>query len=255
MEKTFSGTVKEKKQEERGLVLMLDIPTMGSKYPTSISDVPEEVWAKVAAGDVINVVLERQNARKTKGGSEYDGSKDWHWWWGWGRYATAQEGQKAQVVATVAVASEDRKEVSIRRAVALKAAVDLCAGVGPNVDMVLETAEQFDTWLATAPRPAPRTAQDTHQADPEEAPAPDDGVEIGDPVDQARASIDEGIAETQGGQHFGNVGELMDAVNKQYRLTTKQVCDILKVEYIGQIWEKYPALSVAWAKIVEAKKG
>ena len=67
-------------------------------------------------------------------------------------------------------------------------------------------------------------------------------------TDELPPEVGDEAQETE--QGFGSVGELMDRINKTYRLTTNVVCDILGLDFMGQMREKYPDLNVAWEKIV-----
>jgi len=73
--------------------------------------------------------------------------------------------------------------------------------------------------------------------------------DAGGPSEPSPVVSDSGATQTP---VFANVGELMARVNKELRLTTNQVCDLLEIEFIGAIREKYPDLNEAWEKITAA---
>ena len=99
-------------------------------------------------------------------------------------------------------------------------------------------------------------AQLQHPAHPAEAPpvdATDDGNGTTD-FEQSMASEPAPVSHSAEVPGFASVGELMAQVNKTYRLTQATIFDILGLEYLGQLREKYSNLSDAWAKIVESQE-
>mgnify|MGYP001616923596 CR=1 FL=1 len=99
-------------------------------------------------------------------------------------------------------------------------------------------------------------AQLQHPAHPAEAPpvdATDDGNGTTD-FEQSMASEPAPVSHSAEVPGFASVGELMAQVNKTYRLTQTTIFDILGLEYLGQLREKYSNLSDAWAKIVKSQE-
>ena len=79
---TVSATVKSKAQEEDGYRIELVIPSFGGQYPTAINRVPAEIASKLITGRTYTLTLERQNLRKKKDGTSYDGFQPWMYWYG-----------------------------------------------------------------------------------------------------------------------------------------------------------------------------
>ena len=122
------------------------------KYPVSLFTSPEEqdvlhfgqtMW--------LNLIPEKQKR-------DTDGEMPWHWFWGFDSIAEAPHNSPTlSKTAPTPHAREVRiipgpnptpdKDRDIRRAVALKAAVEYCKGE-TETDGVLRVAEEFEQWLA-----------------------------------------------------------------------------------------------------------
>ena len=129
----------------------LEIPSFKAKYPTRLYGVDETLVNELLVGKTYTVVLRGD----LKDGE--DGQQPWHYFWNFLRVANALEAEhhaKAPVSQSQAIPDKER---DIRRAVALKAAVEystLKAAVeysnstGLQPSHVIETAETFEAWLA-----------------------------------------------------------------------------------------------------------
>jgi len=162
-----SATVKSRGEEAEGFKLELDIPQFRSKFPTTVTRVPESV-AKILTPrpEPYNVVLLRENLKKDKTGTQpYD------YYWGLEGLATPAE--------TAAKAKEpdplDERDHRIMRSTALAQAVSFGAYLPENqltyltVEDVLHIAGVFYAWLRDGP---PKQTQDRPHASQDEAPAP-----------------------------------------------------------------------------------
>lgn len=79
---TVTATIKSKAEAEDGYKLELLVPSFKGQYPTTINRVPAEIATKLITGKTYTLTLERQNLRKKRDGTPYDGSQGWHYWWG-----------------------------------------------------------------------------------------------------------------------------------------------------------------------------
>ena len=151
-------------------MVKLEVPAWGSKYPIPIYGTTPEEQEILAIGETMKVELKADRQKE-----DSDGSKPWMYFWSFVRKLS--DGELADVeVARVkpseqqpeqeqpqpwqvrqaqakqtAMASTQDKDTAIRRAVALKAAVDLHGNgeryEGANLAEVLEVADTFEKWL------------------------------------------------------------------------------------------------------------
>ena len=138
-------------------MIKLEVPAWGSKYPIPIYGATPEEQKILAIGETMGVELKADRQKPNT-----DGSKPWDYYWSFVRRLSGDEAgqleaaqppqdeQSQQAEQSRTFSAQDR-EMAIRRAVALKAAVDLHGGGaaydGVNLPEVLEVADRFDEWL------------------------------------------------------------------------------------------------------------
>ena len=143
----------------------LEIPAWGSQYPTTLYNVDTQTQALLPLGQTLKVELMADKLKADK-----DPDRAWNFFWSFVRVAGADE-PTAQPARTSVRANAPAapllglgldKDTQIRRAVALKAAVDAMAqdqtvtGLSARLDDILAAADRFDEWLnATPPPPVP----------------------------------------------------------------------------------------------------
>ena len=158
--RTVSAEVVGHKMHNGKPITELDIPEWNSKYPTVIYGVSEQHQTQLPMGETVVVMLKADRVRDGT-----DGSKPWHFFWsilsiGGEVPAPKQQPEPEQPRLSEEPQgwSEDEKaaiplsprridtDTAIRRAVALKAAVDFETD-DATIAVVIETAEAFDRWL------------------------------------------------------------------------------------------------------------
>ena len=166
-ETTVEATVAGHEMWKGKPLTKLDIPAWSSQYPIPLYGIKPEHQAQLPIGQTLKVVLTQDNQK-----NDTDGSQPWHFFWSFARLAGAEAeapigwptpsrpaAPAPAPVATTAAAGgataprwealSGLKDVAIRRAVALKAAVDHAAlDKNASVALVLEIADSFAEWLA-----------------------------------------------------------------------------------------------------------
>ena len=125
-------------------IIQLEIPAWQSKYPTTLYGVSDADYAALPMGAKVSVTLK---ADKLKDGK--DGSAQWHYFWSLASATSSQPPapqQQPQRGSARSVPARVDPETAIRRAVALKAAVDF-SPEDFHMDDVLNVATRFESWL------------------------------------------------------------------------------------------------------------
>lgn len=218
----------------------LNIPAWRGKFPLTLYNMEPEAQGVLPMGETVAVELV---ADKLKDGKE--GRKPWEYFWSFVRRADLSEVQAqptggqpqpaapAQGRAAPAAGRIDQ-ETAIRRAVALKAAVDFTRQGGDGiVDQLLGIAEQLDDWLGrpvAAAAPASQPAAKTSSAAPAPAQRP------------AAAAKSEGPP-------FANNGEFMAYSTKAWNIRASEIVQTLGVKNATEIEDPnaaYEQLVTAW---------
>ena len=135
-------------------IIQLEIPAWQSRYPTTLYGVSDADYAALPMGAKVSVTLKADRLKDGK-----DGSEKWHYYWSLAG-AWADTGniepvpqrplpapqQQPQRGSTPAAPARVDTETAIRRAVALKAAVDF-SPEDFHMDDVLNVATRFESWL------------------------------------------------------------------------------------------------------------
>ena len=161
-EATVKATVAGHEMWKGKPLTKLDIPAWSSQYPIPLYGILPEHQAQLPIGQTLKVVLTQDNQK-----NDTDGSQPWHFFWSFARLATPADppsaapasshpttsGAAPQTAPTVSYeANNAQKDQAIRRAVALKAAVDHAAShEGASREMVLDIANVFAEWLEVPP--------------------------------------------------------------------------------------------------------
>ena len=142
-------------------ITQLNIPEWNSKYPTTIYGVSEQHQTQLPMGETVVVMLKADRVRDGT-----DGSKPWHFFWSilsiggevpapkqqqpepeQPRLSEEPQGWSEDEKAAVSHSwGQSDRDTAIRRAVALKAAVDFETD-DATIAVVMQTAEAFDRWL------------------------------------------------------------------------------------------------------------
>ena len=159
--RTVSAEVVGHKMHNGKPITELDIPEWNSKYPTVIYGVSEQHQTQLPMGETVVVMLKADRVRDGT-----DGSKPWHFFWsilsigGEVPAPKQQQPEQPRLSEEPQGWSEDEKaaiplsprridtDTAIRRAVALKAAVDYIArGGATKQSTCYRNRRTFDEWL------------------------------------------------------------------------------------------------------------
>ena len=80
--KVFTCIVKCKTEEQDGWTITLDKAAFGGNYDVAIQGVAADLARSLTPGQSYALILERQNTKRKRDQTDYDGSKDWMYWWG-----------------------------------------------------------------------------------------------------------------------------------------------------------------------------